>query len=261
VGCLRRLVQFVFTLVVVALLLAIGGYYLLLQTMRTELADALRRKFMLPPSSTVTIEPGDIMDTLNGEVESIHIESREASVSGIRVENVDFEAERLTFDILNLVTRKNPVLKEVDYAEVSFAIRPEDLAAAWAERARHYGISNLTVRFKDAEGDELPLVEVTAKSELLGREFELKVNGYFRLIDQREIAFKVKDFELGLLRLGRELLESVFMRMAPRLRIGDLQGDLYIDNFYVRNGSLRVEAHTRGVAALEESPQPRQPEE
>jgi hypothetical protein len=260
VGCLRRLVQFVFTLIVVVLLLAAGGYYLLLQTMHTELADALRRKFMLPPSSVVTIEPGDIMDTLNGEVDSIHLSSPEASISGIRVENVEFEAEHLSFDILNLVTRKNPVLKEVDYAAVSFAIRPEDLAAAWAERAGRFGVSDLEVKFKDAEGDELPLVEVTARTELLGREFELRVNGYFKLIDRREIAFRVNDFDLGMLSIGRDLLESVFVRLAPRLEIGDMQGDLYIDDFYVEDGKLHVQAHTKGVAVLEEGTQPK-PEE
>ena len=102
-GCLRRLTNCLATIIVLAAVLAVGAYLLLLFVMENELSDALKRKFMLPPSANVTVEPGDILDSIEGRVEAIHIEASEALVSGIRVENVVFDAEDLSFDVINLV--------------------------------------------------------------------------------------------------------------------------------------------------------------
>jgi len=252
VGCLRRLTNCLATIIVLAAVLAVGAYLLLLYVMENELADALRRKFMLPPSASVTVEPGDILDSIEGRVEAVHINASEALISGIRVENIAFDAEDLSFDIINLITRKNPVLREVAYAEASFEVSPQDLADAWLKKAKRFGVRDLSVEFF-GDGEELPEVEVTASTRLLGKDVELSVQGRFELVEQREIAFQVADSEASSDGFGREIIESAFMRMAPRLRVGDFQSDLVVDRLWVEDGNLHITAHASGVASLGES--------
>ncbi len=249
-GCLRRLTNCLATIIVLTALLAVGAYLLLLYVMENELADALRRKFMLPPSSSVTIEAGDVLDSLGGRVDGVYIEASEASVSGIRVQNVVFSAEDLSFDIVNMVTRKNPVLKEVDYAEASFEVSQQDLADAWLKKARRFGVRELSVEFLQDEG-ELPAVKVSAGTTLLGKDLKASVRGRFTLVDRREIAFQISDTEAG--GIGHDIVEGVFVRMAPRLRVGDLQGDLVVDRLWVEDDRLHVAAHTTGVTSLGET--------
>lgn len=251
-GCLRRLTNCLATIIVLAAVLAVGAYLLLLYVMENELADALKRKFMLPPSASVTVDPGDILDSIEGRVDSIHIRASEALVSGIRVENIAFDAEDLSFDVINLVARRNPVLREVAYAEASFEVSPQDLADAWLKRAKRFGVRDLSVEFIDDEG-ELPAVKVTASTRLLGKDVEVSVQGRFELVDQREIAFQVSDQDAGADGFGREVIEGAFMRMSPRLRVGDFQGDLVVDRLWVEDGKLHITAHTSGVASLDES--------
>ncbi len=251
-GCLRRLTNCLATIIVLAVVLAVGAYLLLLYVMENELADALRRKFMLPPSASVIVERGDILDSIEGRVGAIHIRASEALVSGIRVENIAFDAEDLSFDIINLVARRNPVLREVAYAEASFEVSPQDLADAWLKRAKRFGVRDLSVEFVDDEG-ELPAVEVTASTRLLGKDVQVSVHGRFALVEQREIAFQVSEPDAGPDGFGRDIIESAFMRMAPRLRVGDFQGDLVVDRLWVDDGKLYITAHTSGVAILDES--------
>jgi len=252
VGCIRRLTNCLATLIVLAAVLAVGAYMLLLYVMENELSDALKRKFMLPPSASVTVEPGDILDSIEGRVEAVRIEASEALVSGIRVENISFDAEDLSFDIVNLVARKNPVLREVGYAEASFEVSPQDLADAWLKRAKRFGVRDLSVEFIDDEG-ELPAVEVTAGTKLLGQDVEVSVKGRFELVERREIAFQISSEDATAGGFGRDIIEGVFTRMAPRLRVGDFQGDLVVDRLWVEDGKLHITAYTSGTASLDES--------
>jgi len=253
VGCLRRLGGCLFGTIAALVIIVAAAYLILLYYMESQLADAVRRKFMLPPSSTVNISTGDIVDSLSGRVESVLIKSPEASVSGIRVENLEFYAEDLSFDVVNLVTRKNPVLKEVVHAEASFTVSPQDLANAWLERAHRFGVRDLTVEFGAGGGGKLPPVTVTARTTLLGKDLAITGRGRFKLAGQKDIVFFADEIELEKLNLGRDLVEALFERIAPRLRIEDFQGDLVIERLQVKDGKLHVAAQAAGIANLGDS--------
>ncbi len=250
-GCIRRVVGCLTTLVLLAAVIAFGAYLLLLNLMQNDLADAVRRKFMLPPSSTVTITPGSYVESLSGKVKAFHIESAEASISNTRIASLKLDAENLSFNVVNLVLGRDPILREVEHAKVSFAIAPEALADAWLARVKRVGVKKLTMKLEEGTGDQLPYADVEAVANVLGKEIDLSVKGFFKLAGKREIAFEALEFKLEDLKLGGQLIESVFIQMAPKIRIGDFQGDLTIDKFYVLGGKLQVFAQTTGVTLLE----------
>ncbi len=250
-GCIRRVVGCLTTLVLLAAVIAFGAYLLLLNLMQNDLADAVRRKFMLPPSSTVTITPGSYVESLSGKVKAFHIESAEASISNTRIASLKLDAENLSFNVVNLALGRDPILREVEHAKVSFAIAPEALADAWLARVKRVGVKKLTMKLEEGTGDQLPYADVEAVANVLGKEIDLSVKGFFKLAGKREIAFEALEFKLEDLKLGGQLIESVFIQMAPKIRIGDFQGDLTIDKFYVLGGKLQVFAQTTGVTSLE----------
>ncbi len=250
-GCIRRVVGCLTTLVLLAAVIAFGAYLLLLNLMQNDLADAVRRKFMLPPSSTVTITPGSYVESLSGKVKAFHIESAEASISNTRIASLKLDAENLSFNVVNLALGRDPILREVEHAKVSFAIAPEALADAWLARVKRVGVKKLTMKLEEGTGDQLPYADVEAVANVLGKEIDLSVKGFFKLAGKREIAFEALEFKLEDLKLGGQLIESVFIQMAPKIRIGDFQGDLTIDKFYVLGGKLQVFAQTTGVTLLE----------
>jgi hypothetical protein len=258
VGCIRRFVSCLTTIILLAVLVAVAAYFFLLEPMRANLADAVRRKFMLPPSSSVSIEQGSYIDALSGKVKAFHVESSEASIGGMRIEDLKLDAENMSFDIVNLALQRNPILREVEHAKVSFSITPESLADAWLAKVKHLGVKKLTLKMEEGTGEQLPFAQVNAVAEVLGKEIPLSVKGFFKLIGRREIGFEALEFKLQELGVGGDMVKSIFMKFAPRIRIGDFQGDLSIDRFYVLGGKLRVVAQTTGVTSLEEGAPPPQ---
>ena len=260
-GCIRRVVGCLTTLALVAAVLAFGAYLLLMNLMQNDLADAVRRKFMLPPSSTVTITPGSFVDSLSGKVNAFQIESREASISGTRIESLRLDAENISFNVVNLFLQRDPILREVEHAKVSFAIAPEALADAWLARVKRVGVKKLTMKLEEGTGDQLPYADVDAVADVLGKEINLSVKGFFKLAGKREIAFEALEFKLEDLKLGGQIVQTVFLQMAPKIRIGDFQGDLTIDKFYVLGGKLHIFAQTTGVTSLVDEPKDAQANE
>jgi hypothetical protein len=256
VGCIRRLFSCLTTLILLAVLLAVCAYFFLLEPMRANLADAVRRKFMLPPSSTVTITPGSYIDALSGHVKAFHVESSEASISKTSIEDLKLDAENINFDIVNLALQRNPILREVGHAKVSFTITPESLAGAWLARVKHLGVKKLTLKLEEGTGEQLPLAQVNATVDILGKEIPLAVKGFFKLVGKREIGFEATEFRLQDFGIGGDFIQNIFMKFAPKVRIGDFQGDLTIDRFYVLGGKLHVVAQTTGVTSLAEDAAP-----
>jgi hypothetical protein len=81
-GCLKRLVNCALLAVVLAGLALGVAYLYLLPRLDVLLADAVRREFMLPPSSEVVITRGTLLDTLEGD--GPPDVSSPAKISGLR---------------------------------------------------------------------------------------------------------------------------------------------------------------------------------
>jgi len=87
VGCLQKLANLLLSLVVLAAIALAGVYFFVLPQVDEKLADAVRREFILPPSSTVIIDRGSLLDTLEGQVHRFHVTSDE--LFGLCVEPLD----------------------------------------------------------------------------------------------------------------------------------------------------------------------------
>ena len=247
-GCLQRFINLIATVIVLVALIGVGAYFLLLGFMEGKLADSLRRRFMLPPSSTVEVERGSVFDTLAGRVRAIHIRATEAKLSGVAMRDLSLDTGDVEFDLASLILRRGSVLKRVSGAQVKVAVTPDALAEAWLERGRRVGLKELTLKLiPPDEGESESRAEVTARVEALGRQWQLKGSGAFRLTDDKEIGLSIAEFEVVGLQTGKDVFESIFVQFAPRIRLSELQTELVIDDFAIRDDRLVVSAHSPGA--------------
>ncbi len=244
-GCIRRVVNCFFSLLFLALLVIGGAYALTYYYVNNELPNELRRYFLLPPSAEVEIVQGDFMDNLTGRVKQVRISSPEALISDVVVENLDLTAKELEFNILNLILKRSPVVKTVGFAEVSFEITTDSIAKAWLKRGSRFGLKSLKLKFTTKGGVlPLPLADVEARVEVLKAKFDVHLQGYFELTRDKRIEFKLLSLDVEGLKLGKELLERIFVGLSPEIRVEDLQKDLRITEFKIEGQRIRVRAST-----------------
>ena len=247
-GCIQRFINFLATIIVLVALIAVGAYFLLLNFMEGQLADSLRRRFMLPPSSTVEIDRGSVFDTLAGRVRAIRLRSSEAKLSGIAMRDLDLRTEDVDFDLVSLVLRRGSVLKRVGSAQVKVSITAEALGNAWVEKGRRVGLKEVTLKFIPPD-EQAPQgrVEANATVDALGRQWQLKGNGSFEFYGNKELRLNITDFEVVGVQTGKELFQSVFVQLSPRIRLDELQTDLVIDNCQMSSDRLLISAHSSGA--------------
>lgn len=246
-GCIQRFINFLATIIVLAVLIAVGAYFLLLNFMEGQLADSLRHRFMLPPSSTVEIERGSVFDTLAGRVKAIRLQSSEAKLAGIAMRDLDMRTGEVEFDLVNLVLRRGSVLKRVAGARVQVAVTADALAQAWVERGQRVGLEEVKLKFIPPD-EEQPQggVEAEARVDALGRQWRLKGNGSFDLSQARELRLTITSFQVEGLQTGKELFQSVFVQLAPRIRFSELQTSLVIDGYEIRGDRIVISAYSSG---------------
>jgi len=230
------------------LLFLVGAGYALVYYFTTQkLPDELRRYFYLPPSAKVEINQGSPVDSLCGRLESVRINSSEAKVSDLVVTNLELSAEDINFSIPNLLLRRSPVIRELGKASVKFLVPTSSLEEYWLSKGSAYGLKEVRIVFRPGTKSEpAPSMDIFARFKILGAKIDFRLNGYYELSDNRDLVFKLFGTEVEGLKVGRDILEKVFVSFAPKIRVGALQKDLIINEFQILEKGILVSARTNG---------------
>lgn len=240
-GCLKRTANCAL-LVIVLLALALGAaYYYVLPRLDEMLADAVRREFMLPPSSTVVIARGSLLDTLEGEVDRFYVSSPEAKISDLRVEEVEFHAGGIQFDLPRTLLSGQAELLAVSQGNLAFKVAAADLQERWATDLARRGLSKTEVTLEEDKIKVSCVLDLKLTEVRIGAAGELYVDGTDR------IKFKATDLELAGSNIGIEELKAVFSTLTPVIDLGQFKMSVAIDDVQMRDGYLYVAAHSMSL--------------
>lgn len=249
-GCIKRLANCaLFLLIAVAMALAVAYYYLL-PRLDDILADAVRREFLLPPSSTVGITRGTLLDTLEGEVKGIYVSSPEAKISDLTVADLDFQATGIRFDLARTLASGQAQLTEVTSGELNFKVSEEALETRWAAELSKKGLTQTDVTLENDLVSVSCVLDLKLTKVRLGATGELQVDGTDR------IRFKATDLELAGSSIGIDELKAVFSTLTPVIDLGQFKMSVAIDDVQMREGYLYIAARSMSPAdklALEET--------
>jgi hypothetical protein len=243
-GCFRFIVNTVVLLFFVALLAAVAAYFYVLPTVDTLLADAVRRDLMLPPSSTVVIKRSSIIDTYQGQVDSFLVESKEAKVEGLVIEDVKLVGTGITFDLPRTLATGQAEISKVDNADLSFRVSEASLEERWGSDLKKKGITDLNV---DLDGQN---IRVDGNMDLKLAKIKIGAIGNFHVDGSQKIKFKVTDFDLGGNQIGMSLVKSVFSSLTPVINLGQLKIGVGVSRLEAKDGYLEVEAQSVDLAEL-----------
>jgi hypothetical protein len=219
-NCFQRLANCALFIVLVVAVLAAVAYFYLFPRLDVELADAMRREFMLPPSSTVEITRGSLLDLLEGEVERCRVESDEAKIEGLVVGDLRFLAEGLRFDLPRTLITGQAEFTAVKHGELSFKVAASEIEERWATELGRMGLSKVQVGFADGR---------------VG-------------IDAVLVRFRATELELGGATFGIEKLKAIFTALTPVIDLGQFKLVIAIDEVEMRDDHLRVRARSLSLA-------------
>jgi len=242
-GCLKRLSNCALVTVLLAALALGTAYYYVLPRLDDLLADAVRREFMLPPSSTVVITRGSLLDTFEGQVDSFYVSSPEAKISGLGVADVEFNAGGIQFDLPRTLLSGQAELLSVDQGNISFKVSAEELQQRWAAELAKKGLSKTEVKLEDDKVQVSCVLDLKLTEVSIGASGELYVDGTDR------IKFKATDLELAGSSIGIDELKAVFSTLTPVIDLGQFKMSVAIDELHMRDGYLYVAAHSISLQA------------
>jgi hypothetical protein len=245
VGCLQKLANALMALLLLAALALGGVYYFALPQLDSKLADAVRREFLLPPSSTVIIERGSLLDTLQGQVHRFHVTSSEAKIADTTVEDLDFEAKGIRFDLTQLLVTGKAELKDVDYGELKGKVSEEALKQRWAAELSKRGLDKVDIKL---DSDRVKLSGVAG---LLGMDTKVAAEGELVADGSERVKFKTTELDLGKFNLEVKQLNLVFDSLTPVIDLGQFKVAVLIDKLRTDKGYLIIQARSRGLGERE----------
>jgi len=249
-SCFQRMANCVFGLVLVVAVLIGGLYYFGLPWLDSTLADAVRREFMLPPSATVEIGRGSLLDTLEGEVERVYVDSEEARISGLNVEQVKFLAEGVKFDLPRMAISNQAEMQSVTTGELEFRVAEEAIEQRWESDLLKMKLSDVSVKLDGGK------VEVEGFYDLMLTKVKVGATGELYADGTDKIRFKATDLNLGGADIGIEQLKVAFSALTPVIDLGQLKMYVAIDELEMRDGYLQVYARSMSMdekLAIEEA--------
>lgn len=243
--CLRKVFSLLLGLVLILLLLVGAAQFLLLPHLDGMLSDAVRREFMLPPSSTVEIGFGSAIETYQGKVDSFRVVANEAKLEGLLIEDVRLDATGIEFNLPKTLITGDAELSRVDYANLSFRVSEEALEDRWARTLKRRGITDVEV---DLQGEQL---QVSGLVDLKLTRIRVTATGNFE-IDGRKVRLAATEIDVGGTKLGVGEFKEFFSKTirAPLLDLGELKMGVNVKQLEARNGYLLVEAETQGLKEL-----------
>jgi len=242
-GCLKGIANFILGLVLLAAALAAAAWFWALPQLDTKLADAVRREFLLPPSSTVEIHRGSLLDTMEGQVESFYVESNEAQIDEVPVENLKFVAEGIEFDLPQTLLTQRAELKNMSHGRLSFRVGEKALVKRWASDLESAGLSKVEVELSNDSATVGGLINLALVKVRVGGKGKLTTDG-------NAIRFELEELKLGDNTFGLGQLDAVFSKLAPVLDLGQFKVGMHIDRLETGNGYIEVQATSRSLDEL-----------
>lgn len=237
-GCLNRVGGCVFGILLLVAAAAVALYIFGLSRLDGLLADAVRREFMLPPSSEVIITRGTLLDTLQGSVKRFAVDSKEAKINGLKVEDLEFLAEGIRFDLPRTFLTSQAVLTEVANGQLKMKVSEQALKERWAGELESKGLSNVQVQLKPDGVAVSAVIDLKLAKVRVGAKGALVVDGTDRVM------LKVNALELGGANLGIAQLKTAFSQLTPVIDLGVFKMSVAVDQLKLYNGYLRIEAHS-----------------
>jgi hypothetical protein len=190
----------------------------------------------------VIIERGSLMDTLEGQVHRFHVTSAEAKVEGVAVEDLDFEAKGIRFDLAQLLLTSKAELKDVDYGELKVKVSEEALKQRWAAELAKRGLTKVDIKL---DNDRVKLSGVAG----LGILGDTRVSATGELIAEgsERVKFKTTELDLGKFNLEVKQLGLIFDSLTPVLDLGQFKVAVLIDQLHTSKGYLIIQARSRGL--------------
>jgi hypothetical protein len=243
---MRGIGNFIFGLVILVLLLGAVIWFWALPQVDVKLADAVRREYLLPPSATVEINRGSLLDTLEGQVESFYVESEEAKIDDVTVSDLKFVAEGIEFDLPQTLLTQRAELKNLDHGRLSFRIREEALVERWAADLEAAGLKKVEVKLTDNDATVSGLLDLALVKMRIGGKGKLGTDG-------NAIRFELEELTVGDNKIGLAEMNAVFSKLAPVLDIGQFKKvGIHIDKLDTGNGFIEIEATSRDLDLLEQ---------
>ncbi|MCC7479826.1 LmeA family phospholipid-binding protein [bacterium] len=219
--------------------LALAALYLLVfPRLDTIFADSVRREFMLPPSSTVKMTRGSLLDTLQGRVPEMLVEAEEAKIEGLLVEDVRLLAEGVKFDLPLTLATGNAEWQDMSSGRLEFKVSEESLKQRWAGELEDRGLKKVEVKLKGGEVSISGLLDAAIFKLRVGAKGKVEVDGSDRIV------FKPSAMELGGADFGVEQINAIFSALTPVLDLGSLKLGVGVESMEPRDGYLYVVANS-----------------
>jgi hypothetical protein len=217
-------------------------YWLALPRLDVILEDSVRRAYLLPPSSTVLIERGSLLDTLEGQVKRVYVESPESKLDGVVVADLRLLAEGVDFDMAKTLLAQSAVLDEVIHGEINFSIKETALQELWADELRGQGLTDAAVSV-GKQG-----VALTGIADLKLAKVPVAVSGKFVEQTGQRIKLELDQFSLSGVKLANGDLKTALAALAPAIDLSRFHMDVEIDRIAHTDGAVAVTARTRSLA-------------
>ena len=244
-SCFQRLANFVLVLVVIALVAVLALNYYLMPQVDEELADSVRREFMLPPSSTVLITRGSLLDTIEGQVDSFYVDSSEAKLDGMIVEDLQFRASGISFDITQVLLSGNAGLKEVRSGELELKVSEDALVDRWGRELEKRGMRDVSIELTDGQ------VRIDAIFDMAFAEMRIGALGRIVADGSTRLRLQVDELQLGGTEVGVKELKAAFSALTPVVDLDQFRVAIEVDKLEMHDGYLHVQARSRTLDELE----------
>jgi len=240
-SCYQRVVNCIFGLFVIAAIAGGALYFYVLPRLDNLLADAVRREYILPPSATVVITRGSLLDTLEGEVARFYVDAEEAKLDGLLVKDLRFLAEGIRFDLPRTLISGQAELLNVSHGQLSLSVSEEALEERWSEELASKGLSKVDVELSN-EG-----VGVSAVVDLKLTEVRVGAKGYFEVDGTDRIRFHATDLELAGTSIGIAELKAAFSTLTPVISLGRFKMHVVVDELFTSAGHLFIETRSQSL--------------
>ncbi|MCB1220987.1 MAG: LmeA family phospholipid-binding protein [Planctomycetales bacterium] len=240
-GCFQRLANFVLVLVVLALLALAALNWLLLPKVDEELADSVRREFLLPPSSTVVIGRGSLLDTLEGQVDSFYVDSAEAKLDGMLVEDLRFKGRGIRFDLPQVLLSGNAGLSEVQSGELELKVSEDALKQRWGGELEKKGMRDVEIALEDGS------VTINGIFDMAFAEVRIGANGRIVADGSTRLKLEVDELQLGGAEIGVKELKAAFSTLTPVVDLDQFRVAIEVDKLEMHDGYVFVQARSRAL--------------
>ncbi len=240
-GCINKLLNTLLAIIALLVIALALAWYFLLPKLDVLLADAVRREFILPPTATVLIERGSIFDTLEGQVQRFRVESPEAKLDGVLVNDLKFDAKGIKFDLLRTLTSGKAELKDVANGELEVKVSEASIEQRWAAELESKGLDKVSVKLEDNKVELSGLIDMKIAKLRVGAKGKLAADG------SDMIKFKPVEIDLGGANLDVSGIKAAMTGLTPVVDLGQFKVVILIDKLKAEKGFLVITARSTSL--------------